>query len=420
MKVLFKSCLFLVLLTSCNAQQYSNIDHMTAELWAEDIDYVNKKINKEFDSFDPSIKDVFSKNAEGLKSELPQLSNEEIAIKMGWLLASLKDGHTEMNVLQSGANLDRLPVALYFFEDGLYIFAAHESYQDLIGMRVMKMGTLAISDSIERLKSVMTYDNDYEILHAGPRFLVVPDILKYLGAIESTSEATLTLVDNSGQEIEKKVQSVTQNTYGDGPWKTYNDLNGISPLLRDKNNDRNYWYEYLKDQNTIYLCLNRMNNQKGQASIKKTVSKLFEDIDQIKPQKLVIDIRRNTGGNYNLSRPLIEEIKDRNWLNQDGKIFVLNGRTTFSAAMVTSIFLKRETAAILVGEPSRGHPNKCDNNEYMTLPNSGLSIEYTTKVEKHWPELGDATFVPIDVEIPHRFSDYKDGKDGTLEYVLQQ
>ena len=88
--------------------------------------------------------------------------------------------------------------------------------------------------------------------------------------------------------------------------------------------------------------------------------------------------------------------------------------------MVTSIFLKRETQATLVGEPSRGHPNKCDNNEYMTLPNSGLSIEYTTKVEKHWAELGDAKWVPIDVEIAPRFADYKLGKDAALEYAIGQ
>ena len=420
MRTLIKTAVIILLLSSCNAQQYSNIDHMTPLLWEEDIEYLNRKIQKEFASFNPSIKDVFSENADQLSKDLTGLSNNETAIKLGQLLASLKDGHTEMNVLQSQANLDRLPLVLYYFEDGLYIVAAHESVQDLIGMRIEKLGNLDVSDSVERLKTVMTYDNEYEILHAGSRFLVVPEILKFLGVTDSTAEISLTLKDDSGSEVVKSVKSIDLKSYGNGPWKTYYDVNGIKSLLSSKYPDRLYWYEYQEKEKTMYFNLDRVNSQKGHPSLKKTISALFKEIDELKPEKLIIDIRRNSGGNYNKSRPLIDAIKKRTWLNAKGKVFVLNGRTTFSAAMVTSIFLKRETAAILVGEPSRGHPNKCDNNEYMTLPNSGLSIEYTTKVDKHWAELGDATFVPIDVVISPKFSDYKKGRDMALQYVFDQ
>jgi len=87
--------------------------------------------------------------------------------------------------------------------------------------------------------------------------------------------------------------------------------------------------------------------------------------------------------------------------------------------MVTSIFLKRETNATLIGEPSRGHPNKTDNVEYMTLPHSKLSIEYTTKVKRHWVELGDLDHVPVDVEIKPQFRDYEQGIDAELKFVLE-
>jgi len=86
--------------------------------------------------------------------------------------------------------------------------------------------------------------------------------------------------------------------------------------------------------------------------------------------------------------------------------------------MVTSIFLKRETHAILVGEPSRGNPNSSDNVEYMNLPNSGLRLEYTTRVKKHWPELGDASSVPIDVKISSTFASYSQGIDPIWEYIV--
>lgn len=420
MKSSIHAMLLMLLMTSCNSQVSTDIDHMTASLWEEDIDYVNRKIQKEFASFNPSIKEEFSGNANHLKDELSNLNNQEVAIKMGQLLASLKDGHTELSILQRTANLDRLPLSLYYFEDGLYIVAAHDTYQDLIGMQVTQIGTMPVSQSIEKLKTVMTYDNDYEILHAGPSFLMLPDVLKSMGVLDTTSEVPLILINDSNTTENRIVKSVDLSEYINGPWKTYFDLHGLKPMLYKKHLDRNYWYEYLEEEKTMYFYLGRVNNQKGQPSLKKVVTNLFKMVDKVHPEKLVIDVRKNSGGNYNKSRPLIEAIKERPELNKAGKIFVINGRTTFSAAMVTSIFLKTETEAILVGEPSRGHPNKCDNNEYMTLPNSQLSIEYTTKVKKHWPALNDASYVPIDKQIPLLFTDYKEGVDAVMAYILNQ
>ena len=418
MKLVFKAFLLSLILVSCNAQQKENLDHMTPDLWAEDLDYVSTMIEREFATFNPEVKTLFPENTLQLKEELNALSNEQIAIKVGQLLASLQDGHTEMSILQSGANLNRIPLIMYYYEDGLHIIAAHKSYQDLIGMRVKKIGSLDIDDSVEALKEVMTYDNDYEILHAGPRFLVIPDVLKFLGAIPSSSEATLMLEDETGNEIESKLSSISLTDYNTGPWDSLYTIEKLEPLMYNKNRDKNYWYEYVDESKTMYFYLGRVNSQKGQSSLKKVISNMFDEIDELKVEKLVVDIRKNSGGNYNKSRPLVDGIKKRDWLNKEGKVFVLNGRTTFSAAMVTSIFLKRETETILVGEPSRGHPNKCDNNEYMTMPNSGLSIEYTTRVDYHWEELGDTKWVPIDVKIPPRFEDYKIGKDAALQYAL--
>lgn len=407
------------MISSCNAQK-NDINQMTIALWEADIDYVNRKIQKKFASFDNSIKATFSHNVDTLKMELSRLNNQEIAIKMGKLLASLNDGHTEMSILQQTANFSRLPLLFYYFDDGLYIVAAHEAYKELNGMKVIQIGSLPVTESIEKLKTVMTFDNDYEVLHAGPSFLIIPDVLQYLGAVDSTSEITLTLVNDSNDSITKSIESVTLSEYNNSVWTTYVGIHDIKPMLYKKHMDRNYWFEYLEDQKTMYFYLGRVNNQKGQPSLKKVISQLFDTIDKVQPDKLVIDLRKNSGGNYHKSKPLLDAIKKRPALNKPNKVFVINGRTTFSAAMVTTIFLKTETNAIIVGEPSRGHPNKSDNVEYMSLPNSGLSIEYTTKVKKHWSELGKLNHVPIDVKIVPTFLDYKIGEDAVLSYILKQ
>ena len=168
----------------------------------------------------------------------------------------------------------------------------------------------------------------------------------------------------------------------------------------------------------MYFNFTRVNNQDGKPSIKKFISQLFEEIDELRPDKLVIDFRLNNGGNYNLSRPLIEAIKSRSWLNQKGKVWAITGRRTFSAASVACVFLKQETQTQLIGEVGRTHPNWADNNEYITLPNSRFLIEYTTKIKVHWPEQPDLDHVPVDVEIPPTFSSFSLGKDPVMEYIL--
>ena len=408
-------------LTSCQAQKNTlGLAHMNPDLWDEDVHYLNKKIQNQFASFDPLIKKEFNRKVSVLREELPKLDNPTSAIKIGQLVASLGDGHTEMSILQKTADFRRLPIAMYFFEEGLYIVAAHKGYEQFIGKRVFQIGNRSVPELFEALKTVMTYDNDYEILHAGPTFLLLPEVLLFLKAIEDVSDIRFSMQTEDGALLDHQIiRPIDRNAYGQGPWVSLFDKENIGKPLRRKHRNQDYWFEYLAPHKTMYFNFSRNNNQKGHPSIKQVVSEMFREITALKAEKLVIDLRANRGGNYKKSRPLISAINNHPFINEKGKVYALIGRTTFSAAMVTAIFLKKETKTVLVGEPSRGHPNKTDNVEYMRLPNSNLEIEYTTKVKKHWPELKNAQHLPIDVSIPILFSDYKEGIDAALRHSLE-
>jgi hypothetical protein len=59
----------------------------------------------------------------------------------------------------------------------------------------------------------------------------------------------------------------------------------------------------------------------------------------------VIDLSSNQGGDGRLNSPLVQTVMRNNKVNQTGKLFVIIGRLTFSAAMDLSIQLERETKA---------------------------------------------------------------------------
>ena len=407
------------IVSSCQPQEPVPIEKMTAEQWEQDISYLNKKIQREFASFNPNAKVNFDKDSKLLIQQLDQLDAKTIVIKIGQLVASLQDGHTEMSILQKNAKLSRLPIASYFFKEGLYIYGSHKAYKHLIGAEIIKIGNDSIPQIVEKLKRVMTYDNIYEIYETGPSFLNLPSVLQYLN-ISPTDKVVFTLKTALKDTVKVHISPLSRSEYFDGPWETYANIHQLKPKLRDQNSEKNYWYEYLKGENTLYFYYGRVNNQKGQKTIKQTVKEMFKVIDDVQPDKFIVDLRDNRGGNYNKSIPLIKALKKRDFLNKKGKVYVITGRETFSAAMVTSIFFKRQTNAILIGEPSREHPNKTDNVEYMYLPNSQLKIEYTTRVKKHWEALGNIDHLPVDIPISPSFKYYQLGKDEVLEYILQQ
>lgn len=406
-----------LLCSKCHSQPP---EKMNSDKWMEDIQFLNKKIQKDFESFTPGIKDVFDLNAKELSSRISTLKDNEIKIELMRLVSTLKDGHTEINVGQKNAGFHRIPLVLNFFKDQLYVVNAHEQYKDLLGARVVGFGGRDASGLFDKLKSIISQDNEMEFFHAGPGYLILTELLSYLGGSESLISSSLSFELSDGRNQTITLTGLGQEEYVKGLWLSLLKSLGTPIPLYLQNPQKNYWYEYMKEDGAMYFHFKKVSNQDGGPSLSKFTTELFNAIDKEQPKLFIIDLRNNTGGNYHLSEKLIKEIKSRAWLNQQGKVWAITGKTTFSAALTTCIFLKRETNTTLIGEPGRGNPNSSDNIEYMYLPHSKLKVEYTTKIKKHWPELGNTDHIPVDVSIQTSFEQYIKGNDPILEFILRK
>jgi C-terminal processing protease CtpA/Prc len=71
---------------------------------------------------------------------------------------------------------------------------------------------------------------------------------------------------------------------------------------------------------------------------------------------VVIDLRHNPGGDNTTYAPLLEALNSRR-IDRPGRLVVLIGRTTFSAAANFATDVDRTTSAVFVGEPTGGSPN---------------------------------------------------------------
>jgi C-terminal processing protease CtpA/Prc len=169
-------------------------------------------------------------------------------------------------------------------------------------------------------------------------------------------------------------------------------------------------FTYLPESQAIYL------NFRTYVSLEDNVKKLFQMVDANPVKKLDIDVRQNSGGDFTKARrSLIPEIKRRPAINQKGSLFVIIGRRTFSAAMVNSLDLRKDTNAYLVGEPIGELPNSYSENDEMTLPNSKIVVSYSTRYYKFVD--GENVVMP-DKRIDPTWADYKSGRDVVLDWIL--
>jgi hypothetical protein len=183
------------------------------------------------------------------------------------------------------------------------------------------------------------------------------------------------------------------------------------PLFRQRP-DENFWYTCLPDSRTVY-CSFRGYEQLGGDS-----KGLFQLIEQQHPDKLVIDMRLNGGGDYSEGlKYLVDPIRKLPEINRKGHLFILIGPNTFSAAMSNAAHFRYQTKAILVGEQIGEKPNSYQEAREMTLPNSRWTVRYSVKFYK-FVENGENRIRP-DHEIIPSWDDYRSGSDPVLDWVTR-
>jgi tetratricopeptide (TPR) repeat protein len=137
--------------------------------------------------------------------------------------------------------------------------------------------------------------------------------------------------------------------------------------------------EYLPDSGLVYVQFNKVGNEEEE-SIADFSRRLLALMDTAKVSKLVLDLRLNRGGNGTLNPPLLVSLIKARKLDGPGRLFVIIGRSTFSAAQFLVNDLERYTQAVFVGEPSGGKLNSYGDSRKITLPHSGLTV----RVSIYW------------------------------------
>lgn len=393
------------------AQKDAQAPALTKQQWREDLRYFARELPKRHKNlYHTTSREQFEHAVVELDAAIPSLQDHQIIVRMKQIAAMVGDGHTGLHL---PTYFKRYPIRLFWFGRELRVIAAAREYQDALGARVVKIGALSVDEAQARILSCFPTaenENGWYVMSTSPAFIIVPEVLHALGVAPALERAPFTFEDERGKQFTMEISPVEFPSASGSPTVRLLPAAKEQALYRQKPGER-FWFTYLPDSQTVYVSF------RGYDSLGENARKLFQFIDGNQTKRLVIDIRQNGGGDFfEGRRHLIHPLKKRTELNQKGRLFVIIGRATFSAAMANAIDFRKETNAILVGEPIGERPNSYSENDEMTLPNSRLVVSYSTMYYKFLEE--DAPAVMPDKRIDPNWSDFQAGRDPVMDWIL--
>lgn len=384
------------------------------ERWLQDIDYLATQLPYlHVNAFHAISQDVFIAEVDALKARVPDLTDTEIIIEIARIVALVGDGHTTANI-HTPDFIRRYPLGLAVLDDVVVVVGALESERQIIGGEVHRIGETPIDVVLDAITPLIARDNYQQLRQQQGLFLTIPEVLTALDILPDGENGLYTVRTVDGETVTVSVPPIALDE--PMPLLSIYDALDLEPPISLTNRQANYWYTFLADSNTLFFQYNRASED-PQQPFADFNAEMFAFIDSNPVERIVVDLRYNGGGNSAILQPFIRELQNHPLLNAEGRIYVLIGRGTFSSALMNAIELRDQTAAILMGESSGGKPNHYGEVRRFTLPNSGLSVQYSTRFWNLVPELDTPALDP-DILVVQTRKRLLSGRDVVLDTAI--
>ena len=402
-KLLFGTLALHLAVASCVAQEA--MPQAGADTWRADLRFLAEELPRvHVNAFHTIGADSFAAAVRELDAAIPQMNDDQVVVGLMRLVALIGDGHTHLDLPPTSP---RYPFELAWFGNELRIVAAGESHDVALGAQLIGISGMSL-DSVMTMVSnlVPRGENEGRTRLTATMLLTSPIVLHGLGLSPTSMQTDFDLVTSGGDQITETMAAANPREMSG--WRLATD----HPPLWLRRLGESWWVEVLPEAKTIYLSFSAYPPE---AEFRQRSLELGRLLDASESQRLVIDLRRNGGGDFTLFRNvLLPVLEGRRALG----VYALIGPGTFSAAMVNALDLRNELNATLVGEPTGARPNSYSEHGDFLLPNSGLRVSYSTRHYRFGADSAEA--VDPDQRIEPEWEDFRSGRDPVLDWILAQ
>jgi len=341
-------------------------------------------------SFSPAARAEANLQIAELKSERAPLDSGKFKVALMRIAALADNGHTGLN--DGGRPSNDVPVRVAMFADGLYVLRAKSGYADLLGARVERIEDRPASEVVAALERLHGGSEGWRRTRAAI-YVQSPEVLYGDGIGSSPEQTTWSLRMPDGREVMRTLpggNSDTHEPHGEmtrwlspekikgepSDWRALLPSDVDLPLpLREFN--RAFRRTWINSGCTLFLQLKAIGDTDDQR-IGDFLKDTTDEMHDHPPCNIILDMRFNGGGDYTKAAAFASHLSG--FLLPTGRIYILTGPQTFSAAITTIAFVKQAAGsrAVILGEPVGDRLTFYGEGNTGCLPHAGLCVHYAT------------------------------------------
>ena len=402
------ACLFL--LSHCSTTATGRND---AAAFRDDLAFLARELPKRHkNAFHYTSRAQFDAAVAELNSRIPTIDRDHFTVGVMRIAAMIGDSHTRAHLPLSQQR--PFPIAIRRYGDDYRIVQVPPGLERALGTRILEIDETPANRFESLLAPLVAQNENATFIPAWVNLLLQQaPVLHGAGIIANADTARFRLEKDDGTELPIDLRAVSASEFSNVAWIPIakpTRLQQIAEAMRAP--VPTFSFTWIPSARAVYA------NVKSMANVGRPARQLFALIRERQPEKVIIDLRQNPGGNYfHGLHGLIEPIAKLAAINRKGHLFVLIGPLTGSAAVINAAQFHTKTQAILVGEAIGTKPSEYSELKNMTLPNTGIIVGYSVRFYDF--AYNAENVVAPDHEVKPAWEDVKHGIDSALEWCLQ-
>lgn len=394
----------LVLVGTAGPARAQHIPDLTPAQWREEVAALVAGLEGNHrDTWNYTPRAEVARLADRAIAQAARADDHEMIVALQRIAAGIGDGHTFVAVSDL---YSRYPFEVRWIEDGFHVVRAVQGRSDLLGTKLIAIDGMETGEAAGRaIELVPRNENRWYERHAVAQLLTQAEPLAALGIARRSRGAVFTFENREGRLVRVRLAPSASSTRPE--------LLAIGRSGRPVPAPSRGGLRASMLEDVAYLDFGSYDRLAQDGPL------VWAAVDRARARALIIDFRENGGGSLPAGRNhVVYPAWERSQLNREGCLFVLTGPATFSAAMTNVTDLRRETEAILIGQPTGARPNGYQENQWFTLPHSGLRVSAAQR-RYRFGAPGERAVMP-DIQVEQTVGDLRAGKDTVLAAALSQ
>jgi hypothetical protein len=366
-------------------------------------------------------KQRFEAEVNALAARASTISRDELLVGLLRIIASLgpRNGHTGLFPGDPGnvRPLHLYPVRLYRFADGVFVVDGED--KALVHDRLVAIEGVPVERVFQKVDPLVPHDNLSNTRGMAPHYVLTAEVLHGLEIVDDAGPARFTFDRPDGERVDVTLAPIPAPQYAG---EFADPLHGHYPSVLPSaprplylaNSAKALWARALAGGRAVYV---------GYNAVVAPPSVVLRRIERLtlssRTRRVVVDVRLNGGGDNTTYGPLLDLLGSKQ-VNRRGKLYLLTGRATFSAAANFAAEIDRDTRAVIVGEPTGGGVETYGDTVPVLLPSLGWYVYVAARYHERKRGPNDHRLaVEPDVRVDLTSTQYFAGQDPVLERALR-